>query len=78
MYSIDGGSFFGETHLLWWAFWMVFLFVIFNLLAPAHLTRHAKSFCRFSSVAMPLGEVSTAECEECKARIGRDTPADKT
>lgn len=72
----DGGLFWG-MHMFWWLFWIVLFVVFFSLLTPVPRRRVRETPLEVLQRRYAAGEISTAEYEERKEKLTRDTTAGK-
>lgn len=72
MHWMEGGWFFG-MHVLWWLFWVVLIALFFGLLQPVRRGRARETPLQILQRRYAAGEISTAEYEERKKRLGQDS-----
>ncbi|MGD9878500.1 MAG: SHOCT domain-containing protein [Reyranella sp.] len=77
MHIVNGPWLWG-MHVLWWLFWFVVIALFFSLLTPVPRARIRETPLQILQRRYAAGEVTTAEYEERKALLERDSPSGKT
>ena len=67
-----GSSFWG-MHFFWWLFWVAAIMLLFSPITPVSAGRRRESPLQVLQRRYAAGEVSTAEYEERKTVLERDT-----
>lgn len=67
-----GESFWG-MHFFWWLFWVVAIMLLFSPITPISTGRRRQTPLEVLQRRYASGEVSTAEYEERKAKLDRDS-----
>ena len=67
-----GESFWG-MHFFWWLFWVVAIMLLFSPITPISNGRRWQTPIEVLQRRYAAGEISTAEYEERKAKLDRDT-----
>lgn len=67
-----GESYWG-MHFFWWLFWVVAIMLLFSPITPISTGRRRQTPLEVLQRRYASGEVSTAEYEERKAKLDRDT-----
>ena len=67
-----GSSFWG-MHFFWWLFWLAAIMLLFSPITPVSTGRRRESPLQVLQRRYAAGEVSTAEYEERKTTLERDT-----
>jgi putative membrane protein len=67
-----GESFWG-MHFFWWLFWVVVIMLLFSPITPISTGRRRQTPLEVLQRRYAAGEVSTAEYEERKTKLDRDT-----
>ena len=72
----DGIGFWG-MHFFWWIFWIAAMVLLFSPITPVSVSRRRETPLEILQRRYAAGDVSTAEYEERKATLDRDTKAVK-
>ena len=72
----DGGLFWG-MHMLWWVFWIVLVVAFFSVATPVPRRRMRETPLEVLKRRYAAGEITTAEYEERKDKLTRDSAAGK-
>lgn len=67
-----GESFWG-MHFFWWLFWVVAIMLLFSPITPISTGRRRQTPLELLQRRYAAGEVTTAEYEERKTKLDRDT-----